>query len=52
DWRVARHVTGLKTLFSTMGDLDPEQALHVSGVPSYEEIVTLGVGAYLGKEAP
>jgi hypothetical protein len=51
DWRVARHVTALQTLFSTMGELDPEQTLQIYGVPSYDEIVTLGVGAHLGKEA-
>ena len=45
--RVGRHLTTLTTFFDMFSLFNPEDAVFVSGVPGYEELMQNGVGAYL-----
>ncbi len=45
--RVARHVTATQVLIRDAFEKDPRQAVEITGVPSYGEIVRKGVGAFL-----
>jgi len=45
--RVARHLAGLTALAAALGDLYPDKALSIRGVPEYGSIVARGLGAYL-----
>lgn len=45
--RVGRHLSTLTTFFDTFSLFYPERAIFVSGVPSYDELLQNGVGAYL-----
>lgn len=47
DLRVARHLTGFSLLADAHGTMNPERAVKVQGIPTYQEIVTNGLGAYL-----
>lgn len=45
--RVGRHLAGVCALLNALAFVKPEKALDVSGIPSYEDVKTRGVGAYL-----
>ncbi|MDR7867975.1 MAG: succinylglutamate desuccinylase/aspartoacylase family protein [Sporomusaceae bacterium] len=45
--RVARHVAATMVLIRDSFEKDPRQAVVITGVPSFREIVTKGVGAFL-----
>ncbi len=45
--RVGRHVTSIAALATSYNMLDPDRAIVISGLPSYDELVSNGVGAYL-----
>ena len=45
--RVARHVASLQALAVALGQLSPDRALALSGVPPYGAIVERGIGAFL-----
>jgi hypothetical protein len=45
--RVARHVAGFSALAGALGDLAPDRAIALSGLPDYASIVERGVGAFL-----
>jgi hypothetical protein len=45
--RVARHLAGVAALASALGDLQPDRAVAVRGVPDYDTVVARGLGAYL-----
>ncbi|MCX6549761.1 MAG: succinylglutamate desuccinylase/aspartoacylase family protein [Acidobacteria bacterium] len=47
--RVARHLAGVAALTGALGDLLPEKALTISGVPEYQSVITRGLGAFLRK---
>lgn len=47
DLRVARHVTAIMSFMEMLGFLNPEATIIVDGVPSYDDILERGVGAYL-----
>ncbi len=46
DIRVGRHVTTFMTALDVFNQVDPTKAVVVSGVPSYQEMVDNGIGAY------
>lgn len=45
--RVGRHVTGFKTILSSYNELNPDNIIKLSGLPSYEELTTNKIGKYL-----
>lgn len=45
--RVARHVTGIKALVDAVGETKPDRAIVLENVPSYQDLATQGVGAFL-----
>ena len=45
--RVARHTATVMELLRTLSEKTPDRTVEVDAVPSYEEIVKKGVGAYL-----
>lgn len=47
DKRVARHVETFMTLLEVNNMLHPDQMITIEGIPSYEEIMENGSGAYL-----
>jgi len=47
--RVARHLAGVAALVGSLGDLTPDKAVVLAGVPDYETLVTRGLGAFLRK---
>lgn len=47
DERVARHITGIVQLCSAYSELGNELAIDLGDLPSYREIVSTGIGAYL-----
>jgi hypothetical protein len=47
--RVARHLAGVSALVGGLGDLTPDKAVVLAGVPDYETVVTRGLGAFLRK---
>ena len=46
DIRVGRHVTTFMTALDVFNQIDPSKAVVISGVPSYQEMVDNGIGAY------
>ena len=46
DKRVARHVTTLMTLVQVNNMMRPDQMILIEGIPSYEEMMEKGVGAF------
>lgn len=50
-WRVARHITALKSMVDSLGELYPEKGVIINGIPSYDEIISAGAEAHLGKVA-
>ena len=46
DKRVARHVETARTIMEVNGMMNPDQIITFEGVPTYEEILENGVGAY------
>jgi hypothetical protein len=48
DVRVARHLAGVQALARALSDLAPGRAVTLDGVPAYDAVVRLGVGAFLG----
>lgn len=47
DLRVARHLAGVTQFLADLGTLDETKTIAVRGVPTYEEVVARGLGAYL-----
>ncbi|MDO5016017.1 MAG: succinylglutamate desuccinylase [Eubacteriales bacterium] len=47
DKRVARHVKTALTIIESNNMMNPDQTILVEGMPSYEEMMSNGVGAYL-----
>ncbi len=45
--RVGRHVSAVTALAEALGDLEPENSIIIKNVPSYQQIVSNGVGHYL-----
>ncbi len=45
--RVARHTATVAELMRTLSEAKPDRAITLEAVPSYEEVVKNGVGAYL-----
>ena len=45
--RVARHLAGVAALSAALGDLHPDKAVALRGVPDYASVVARGLGAYL-----
>ncbi len=45
--RVGRHTASVKALAEALSDLEPDRAIVINGIPSYQEIVDNGVGHYL-----
>lgn len=45
--RVARHTASVQALAATFGDFYPDKPIVVDNIPSYGEILSLGVGHYL-----
>ncbi len=45
--RVGRHVMGLQALFQAFSDGYPDKAIAIEGLPTYDELMARGVGAYL-----
>ena len=45
--RVARHLAGVGALAAALGDLQPDKAVTLRGVPDYASVVTRGLGQYL-----
>ena len=48
DMRTARHLTAVMTFLSMMGDfVDESKAIRIDGMPTYDELLNKGIGAYL-----
>ena len=47
DKRVARHITTALTLIQSNNTMHPEQTITIEGMPSYEDVLQNGAGAYL-----
>lgn len=47
DLRVARHIAGLTTVLDVWNGTYPENQIVVNNLPSYDEIIERGIGAYL-----
>lgn len=45
--RVGRHATSVMAIAEALSDLEPENAVSITGIPSYQEFVDNGVGEYL-----
>lgn len=45
--RVGRHTTGVLQFIMVMGENEPEKEIVLEGIPSYEELQSNGLGAYL-----
>jgi len=45
--RVARHVTAIRVFMETLGLYFDDKPFEIEGIPSYEDIIENGVGAYL-----
>ncbi len=46
DIRVGRHVTTFMTMLEVFNQTNPDKAVIVTGVPSYQEMVDTGLGSY------
>jgi hypothetical protein len=49
--RVGRHVATMAKVFEVWGVLNPDKPIAVEGLPSYQDLVDKGVGAYFGNPA-
>jgi len=49
DRRVGRHTSGMIHLISAYDELNPDQAIQISNLPKYSEIIENGLGDYLLK---
>lgn len=47
DVRVARHIAGIEEFARSLGELWPEKAVALSGVPDYPSILNQGIGSFL-----
>lgn len=47
DVRVARHVTSIVEVANALSELNPERGVKIEGAPSYQDMVTKGIGTYL-----
>jgi predicted deacylase len=47
--RVGRHLTGVVECISALGELEPDRAVRVTGVPEYQALTAQGLGAFLGR---
>jgi len=47
DLRVARHTGSILKFLATLDLVDPEIGVEVEGVPGYQEMLEMGVGAFL-----
>lgn len=45
--RVGRHTTGVIELINAMGDIEPNKAIEVEGIPTKDELMENGLGNYL-----
>jgi predicted deacylase len=45
--RVGRHLRGLTAILGSFQEIHPETKIVLAGVPSYEEVLRKGIGAYL-----
>jgi hypothetical protein len=45
--RVARHLRGLQAILAASMEMAPEKRIVLEGVPTYEQVLDQGVGAYL-----
>ncbi len=45
--RVGRHLAGISEFALALGMEYPDKPLEISGIPAYDELLALGVGAYL-----
>ena len=44
---MARHICGIEQLCKAYNELGNEQTIELDGLPSYQEILTNGIGYYL-----
>jgi hypothetical protein len=51
DQRVGRHVASVLAITSVFSDLNPDRGIVVEGVPSYQEIISSGVGSFISPSA-
>ncbi|MGD8562534.1 MAG: succinylglutamate desuccinylase/aspartoacylase family protein [Desulfarculaceae bacterium] len=47
EYRVGRHLAALGLLFTYLGEVSPEKAVEINGIPAFAQIMKNGVGAYL-----
>ena len=47
DERVARHICGIVQLCNAYNELGNQETIELGGLPSYQEILTNGIGRYL-----
>ena len=45
--RVGRHITAFKAILSSFNELNSENTIEISGLPSYEELTTNKINKYL-----
>jgi hypothetical protein len=50
--RVARHLAGVSELVKDLGELFPDKAVRLAGVPGYQDVIDHGVGAFLLPTGP
>jgi hypothetical protein len=46
DVRVARHVTSIVEVANALSELKPERGIKIEGAPSYQDMVTKGIGTF------
>ena len=47
DLRVARHLSGLRTIIDVWNGRDPGEQITVLNLPDYQEVIENGIGNYL-----
>ncbi len=45
--RVARHLTGVTEILNSYNELNPDKAISVDSIPSYESVLSEGIGSFL-----
>jgi len=50
-YRVGRHLAALGLLFKNLGEVAPDKAVEIGGLPAFSQIMKTGVGAYLADKA-
>ena len=45
--RVGRHITAFKAILSSYNELNPDNLIEITGLPTYEELTTNKIGKYL-----